>query len=101
MLRERYPVDKLFEEIAVHFPKADPILAKIDSYMEDEQLYQLIKADLSQRRPKTLETGRNSTPSVLKRAHGLGRCLNRGLSGFECWIGWGVIAGNQAVMRRA
>lgn len=62
MLRERYPVDKLFEEIAVHFPKVDPILAKIDGYLEDEQLYQLIKADLSQRRPKTLETGRNSTP---------------------------------------
>jgi IS5 family transposase len=39
--------------------------------------------------------------SVLKRAHGLGRCLNRGLSGFECWIGWGVIAGNLAVMGRA
>ena len=62
MLRERYPVDKLFEEIAVHFPKVDSILAKVDVYLEDEQLYQLIKADLSQRRPKTLETGRNSTP---------------------------------------
>ena len=54
MLRERYPVDKLFEEIAEHFPKMEPILAKIDGYLEDEQLYQLIKADLSQRRPKTL-----------------------------------------------
>ncbi len=62
MLRERYPVDKLFEEIAEYFPKMDPILAKIDGYMEDEQLYQLIKADLSKRRPKTMETGRNSTP---------------------------------------
>jgi len=62
MLCERYPVDKLFEEIAMHFPKVDPILAKIDGYLEDEQLYQLIKADLSQRRPKTLKTGRKSTP---------------------------------------
>jgi IS5 family transposase len=39
--------------------------------------------------------------SVLKRAHGLERCLNHGLPGFECWIGWGVIAGNLAVMGRA
>ena len=39
--------------------------------------------------------------SVLKRAHGLGRCLNHGLPGFERWIGWGVIAGNLAVMGRA
>jgi transposase, IS5 family len=62
MLRERYPVDKLFEEIATHFPKMDPILAKIDRHLEDEQLYQLIKADLAKRWPKTLETGRNSTP---------------------------------------
>jgi IS5 family transposase len=62
MLRDRYPVDKLFEEISAHFPQMDPILAKIDTHLEDEQLYQLIKADLSKRRPKSLETGRNSTP---------------------------------------
>ncbi len=62
MLRERYPVDKLFDEIAVHFPKMDPILARIDSYLEDEELYQLIKGDLSKRYPKTLATGRKSTP---------------------------------------
>jgi len=31
--------------------------------------------------------------SVLKRAHGLRRCLNHGLPGFERWVGWGVIAG--------
>jgi transposase, IS5 family len=62
MLRERYPIDKLFDEIAVHFPAMDPILAKIDGYLEDEELYQLIKDDLSKRRPKTMNTGRNSTP---------------------------------------
>jgi IS5 family transposase len=38
--------------------------------------------------------------SVLKRAHGLARCLARGLSGFHCWVGWGVIAGNLAVLGR-
>ncbi len=38
MLRERYPVDKLFVEIAVHFTKMDPVLAKIDDYLEDEEL---------------------------------------------------------------
>jgi IS5 family transposase len=62
MLREHYPVDKLFEEIAAHFPKMDPALAKVDLYLEDEKLYRLIKKDLSQRWPKTLERGRNSTP---------------------------------------
>jgi transposase, IS5 family len=77
LLREHYPVDKLFEEIAVHFPKMDPALAKVDAYLEDEKLYQLIKKDLSKRWPKTLETGRNSTPVevilrmlVVKRLYG-------------------------------
>jgi len=38
--------------------------------------------------------------SVLKRAHDLGRCLTHGLTGFHCWVGWGVIAGNLAVLGR-
>jgi len=38
--------------------------------------------------------------SVLKRAHSLGRCLAHGLTGFHLWVGWGVIAGNLAVLGR-
>ena len=38
--------------------------------------------------------------SVLKRAHDLGRCLAHGLPGFHLWVGWGVIAGNLAVLGR-
>jgi IS5 family transposase len=38
--------------------------------------------------------------SVLKRTHGLGRCLNHGETGFQSWVGWGVIAGNLAVLGR-
>jgi IS5 family transposase len=62
MLREHYPVDKRFEEILGYVPNRSPELEKIDSYLEDEKLYRLIKKDLSQRRPKTTQTGRNSTP---------------------------------------
>jgi IS5 family transposase len=38
--------------------------------------------------------------SVLKRAHGLRRCLDHGWNGFKRWVGWGIIAGNLAVMGR-
>jgi len=38
--------------------------------------------------------------SVLKRAHDLRRCLAHGLNGFQCWVGWGIIAGNLAVLGR-
>ncbi len=77
MLREHYPTDKLFEEILGYVPDLSPELVKIDSYLEDEKLYRLIKKDLSQRRPKTMQTGRNSTPVdvilrmlVVKRLYG-------------------------------
>jgi IS5 family transposase len=36
--------------------------------------------------------------SHVRRARGLTRCLNHGLSGFERWIGWGIIANNIAVI---
>ena len=39
--------------------------------------------------------------SVLKRAHGLRRCLDHGHPGFERWVGWGVISGNLAVIGRS
>ena len=77
MLREYYPLDKRFEEIAAYFPKMDSALVKIETYLEDEKLYRLIKKDLSKRWPKTKETGRNSTPVevilrmlVVKRLYG-------------------------------
>ncbi|MCL5994780.1 MAG: ISNCY family transposase [Chloroflexi bacterium] len=36
--------------------------------------------------------------SQLRRARRLNRCLNHGWSGFERWVGWGVIANNMAVI---
>lgn len=62
MLVDRYPVDKRFEEIRGYFPTMSGSLAKIDAALEDEGLFQLLRADLSRRRKKTLYTGRNSTP---------------------------------------
>jgi IS5 family transposase len=77
MLREHYPLDKLFEEVVRYVPNLSPELEKIDSYLEDEKLYRLIRKDLSERRPKTTQTGRNSTPVdvilrmlVVKRLYG-------------------------------
>jgi IS5 family transposase len=38
--------------------------------------------------------------SVLKRRNELDRCRDRGISGFERWIGWGVISANLLVIAR-
>lgn len=62
MLRDRYtPVDLfgLMPALMLHF---EPVLAELDHLLEDDQLFQQVKADLSRRRPHTLETGRPSTP---------------------------------------
>ena len=39
--------------------------------------------------------------SVLKRRNELDRCRDQGKTGFEKWVGWGVIAGNLLVIGRA
>ena len=63
MLRDKYEFDPDFWAIIEQQAlKMDPELAVIDRILEDEELYQLIKADLAKHRPKTLLTGRKSTP---------------------------------------
>jgi IS5 family transposase len=62
MLRDRYaPVDlfALAPALALEF---EPVLAQLDTLLEDDALFQAVKADLARRYPHTLETGRPSTP---------------------------------------
>ncbi len=62
MLRDRAaPVD-LFALVPALELRFEPELAELDQLLEDDQLFQQIKADLSRRRPHTTETGRPSTP---------------------------------------
>src|ERR671929_928032 len=62
MLRDRAtPVD-LFALLPALELCFEPELAELDHLLEDDQLFQQVKADLSRRRPHTLETGRPSTP---------------------------------------
>lgn len=53
------------------------------------------------RRGRRWHAGVEGRISVIKRKHGLGRCLNRGLDGFQCWVGWGVLANNLTMMGRS
>jgi IS5 family transposase len=46
------------------------------------------------RRGRRYHQGVEGRISVLKRRHGLDRCLYHGRDGFERWIGWGLIAHN-------
>jgi IS5 family transposase len=66
MLRDKFPMDPLFtlfmQILELAGVKIDPELVEIDRILEDDEIFQRVKHDLSQRRPKTLITGRNSTP---------------------------------------
>jgi hypothetical protein len=60
MLRDRYEPDPRFWAIIEYLAiDMEPELAQIDKVLEDDELFQLIKNDLAQRHPHTLETGRN------------------------------------------
>jgi len=78
MLRDRHEVDKLFEMVIQLVPPMNAELTKIDRYLDDEDLFRLVRTDLAKRRRRTLQTGRHSTPVevvlrmlVLKRLYDL------------------------------
>jgi IS5 family transposase len=63
MLRDKFPVDSLFMYILkLTGITIDPELVEIDHVLEDNEIFQRVKHDLSQRHPNTLVTGRHSTP---------------------------------------
>lgn len=51
-------------------------------------------------RGRRFHAGVEGRISVIKRKYGLDRCRNRGRTGFECWVGWSVIANNLTLMGR-
>ena len=62
MLRDRAtPVDLFALVPALHL-RFEPELAELDRLLDDDRLFQQVKADLSRRRPQTTVTGRPSTP---------------------------------------
>jgi IS5 family transposase len=62
MLRDRTSVVDLFALVPALELRFEPELAELDRLLDDDQIFQRIKADLSRRRPHTTETGRPSTP---------------------------------------
>lgn len=62
MLRDRHELDNFFIDIATQASEMEPVLVQIDSILDDEALYQMVRADMSQRSAHTIETGRPATP---------------------------------------
>jgi IS5 family transposase len=62
MLRERYEPMNLFALVSALSLALDPVLTQLDRLLDDDTLFQTVKADLAQRFPRTPIDGRPSTP---------------------------------------
>lgn len=52
-------------------------------------------------RGRRFHAGVEGRISVISRKHGLDRCRDRGQTGFERWVGWGIVANNLTMFGRA
>jgi len=62
MLRDRYEPQDLFALVPKLQLALDPELAQLDQLLDDDELFQRVRADLARRRPHTMTRGRPSTP---------------------------------------
>src|SRR6266851_3058352 len=62
MIVDRYDPMNLFDLIPQLQLAMEPVLAELDGLLDDDDLFQRVKADLSRRAPKSLIRGRHSTP---------------------------------------
>jgi IS5 family transposase len=62
MIVDRYPSENLFAVVPKLRADLEPALRELDRLLEDDALFQRVKADLSQRRPHSRTRGRPSTP---------------------------------------
>ena len=70
MLRDRYEPMDLFAFVPKLSLAMDPILTELDRLLEDDVVFQRVRADLAKRYPQTLTRGRPSTPvEVILRMH--------------------------------
>src|SRR5260370_34706011 len=62
MLIDRYLPEDVFARVPEVAAQTDPVLKQLDQLLEDDELYQGIRADLGKRYKWTLVHGRHSTP---------------------------------------
>jgi len=62
MLRDRYMPLNLFDFVPTLSWGMDPVLTQLDRLLDDDTLFQAVKADMARRRPRTLLDGRPATP---------------------------------------
>lgn len=62
MLIDHYPKEDIFARVPRMAARIDPVLKELDQLLDDDVLYQQVRADFGKRRRHTLVHGRHSTP---------------------------------------
>src|SRR5262245_45610865 len=62
MLRDRYAPMNLFALVPTLSMALDPVLTQLDHLLDDDTLFQAVKAAMARRRPRTRTDGRPSPP---------------------------------------
>ncbi len=62
MLVDRYEAEDVFSRVPRMAARIDPVLSKLDQLLDDDELYQQVRADFGKRYRYTLIHGRHSTP---------------------------------------
>ena len=88
MLRDRYAPQDLFALVPKLQLALDPELAQLDQLLDDDALFQRVRADLVRRRPHTATRGRHSTPvEVILRLLVVKRLYNWSYEATERFVG--------------
>jgi transposase, IS5 family len=87
MLREGYAPMNLFDLVPALSLTLDPVLTHLDRVLDDDTLFQAVKADLIHRFPRTLIDGRLSTPvEVILRMLGVKHLYGWSYEATERWF---------------
>jgi transposase, IS5 family len=62
MLIDRYAAEDVFARVPELADQTDPVLRQLDRLLDDDALFQGVRADLARRYPQTVCHGRHSTP---------------------------------------
>jgi transposase, IS5 family len=88
MLRDRYDPMNLFAVVPALGMQLDPLLMRLDRLLDDDALFQAIKADLLKRYPHTATFGRPSTPvEVIMRTLIIKHLYDWSYEATEQWVG--------------
>jgi transposase, IS5 family len=87
MLRDRYEPMDLFAFVPKLSLAMDPVLTELDHLLEDDVVFQRVRADLAKRYPQTLTRGRPSTPvEVILRMHTVKHLYGWSYEETEHWV---------------